>query len=413
MRRALLAILPALAASTLAPAAGAQPAAPAPATAAPAGAGAAPAPLVWTLSLSMREAYESNVLYGYYLGAGQSTGDFLTRASATLGRTFPSPRSRFAISLTGGGSVYRQVTELNSMTWGARVGAGHDFGRRLSGDAQVSSELGYVRDFVRLDPTTTLAPYTLTRYDSGTATLRFLATRATALHLDARGERYAFPNQTAALTDGKSFVVSGGLDHTFAAGSRLSGIAEYERTAYGPKFEVERLLGRWKQTVFRDWAAEFGAGVAAYRQIATVPLIVPPGMEDPTQTRFGPVLRATIDGARGRHSLKLSASRDVGQTYGFGTVGSMTDVAFAYGLAFSHVAFVANAAANRSSDVPVGVQPDGFKLGAGLRWEAVRRLQFVLDSYWWDRRGGTPITGTKPWSGWSVALSINYDLSWR
>jgi hypothetical protein len=388
---------------------GAQPAGPPPDAGLPTGGGRDA--FVWNLSLGVQEAYESNVLYGYLAGPGQTTGDYLTRFNATLGRSFPAKRGRLALGFQGGAAVYQQVADLNQFTWGVRAAGGYDFTRRFSADVAASSALGYIRDFIRTDPSSGLAPYTPTRFDNGSATIRVLAAQKTTIRFDARGERYVFQS-TRALTNGKGFVASAAVEQALSAGSRLSGVGEFERTSYGPTFEVERVLTRWSRSLGPYWAAQFEAGIARYHAVAIDPTIVLPGWTDPTQPRFGPALQVKLSGHQRRHSLTVSGGRNVGQTYGFGTVGTITYVNVAYGYGpFHGVTLVANAEGSRASETPVGVPPDGFNVGAGVHWQVVRHLGLVLDASQWGRTGGTALTPEAPWNGWTVSLSATYGVA--
>jgi hypothetical protein len=371
-------------------------------------------PLVWTLSFSAQEAYESNVLSGYFLAPGETAGDFLTRLGAKLSRRFPAKRARFGLTLDGGGSIYREVTDLNRFTWAASADGGYDLSRRLAVDVQASSSLGYVRDFIRLDVDSTLAPYTLTRYDDGRATVRIYAARDTVVRLEARGYRYDFQGDTL-LTNGKTFVAGARVSHSFSSGTLLGGTAEYERTSSGPTYEVERAFLTFRKRVARGWEARLEAGAARHRQLPTVPpIVLLPGVEDPTEARISPVGSGVLDGSYDRHSLRAAASRSVSQTYGFGSVGKVDTVSLAYGFGPIHrVTFVLTAEGARVYQVPVGFPPDNLNLGGGLRWQAAKRLTFVLDGYRWSRHGGAIVDSPARWNGYAVSLSLAYDFAWR
>jgi hypothetical protein len=377
--------------------------------------GVEPLPLVWTLSLGVGETYESNALSGYVVAPDASLGDFVTQFQATLARQFPRKRSRLGLSAQGGGSVYRENSNLTRFTYALTGIGGYDITRRLSVDATLASTLGYVRDLAGFDPSlTTLAPYTLTNHQSGLLNVNYKLVPDTSIELVVRGERYAFDDDTS-LTDGKSIVAVASLLHSVTAGSTVAASAEYERTSFGPTFEVQRLLGRWEKDIAKGWRGKFDAGLARYRALEAIdPSVLPPGEEDPSIPRTSPTFHVALDGSHKRHAVQLSASRTVGQAFGYGTVSP----AYGGGLAYTYgpihrFTFVASAGIDRTSRVPVGLPPNGYSFGARLEWLATERLGIVVGSNRWLRGGGEQVVENSPWNGYSVSLALAYSFAWR
>ena len=347
----------------------------------------------WTLSLNLQQAYETNAQYI----AGDQGGSFVTRLNAGLGRRFPGKRRQFAIGLDGGVSFYGSSAEGSQLTWGVAAQGTLRPSRKTTVAFGLRSSEGYWRD--NPDALGELPPYTRTRSDGATASVRYRLDPSLEGHLEVRGDRYGFPSND--FEDGWSVLGRGALSRALGQSARAGLAAEWERTStYGQELR-HRAVARERPGASRARrAAPADGGLASYRSAD----LAGPAEVTPTVT-LGAVTRV------GRHTFSTQVGRRVGQQYGLGSVGVSRFLSIAYDYSVSRrfrVAAGASVDQFISGSYPGAAPPDTQSVGAGVSYRVTRRLAARLDYAFWrsESLGGRSENHT-------VTAGVSRAFSWR
>lgn len=346
----------------------------------------------WTLSLNLQGAYETNAQYR----AGDQGGSFVTRFNAGLGRRFPGKRRQFAISLDGGVSFYGSPDEDSQMNWGVAAQGTLRPSRKTTVAFGLRSSEGYWRD--NPDALGELPPYTRTRSDGATASVRYRLDPSLEGHLEVQGDRYAFPSND--FEDGWSVLGRGALSRALGQSARAGLAAEWERTStYGQDYDIVRLLADGQGRLGRVVLLVEG-GLASYRYAD----LAGPAEVTPTVT-LGAVNRV------GRHTLSAQVGRRVGQQYGLGSVGVSRFLSIAYGYSLSRrVRVTAGGSVDQfiSGSYAGATPPDTQSVGAGASYRVTRQLAARLDYAFWRNQG---LGGSSEYH--TVTAGVSRAFSWR
>lgn len=264
---------------------------------------AATAPPGWRLSLDAEEAWESNVRFSNPEGAG----DTVSRLGARLDRTWSGHRGRFALAAGGRGSLYREVSDLNRVTYTADAGGEYLLSPRAVLRGSDSFLTSYASEIGALTGTGLLLPTVLSRVNDARGSFSYAASRRTTASLEVRDERVSFDDPS--LVGGSTLGGAATLSRVLTRADTLDATVQYSLST------VEARRSR-TQTGYAAWSHEFGAGVRGRGRFGAS-RFQPLGVRAYRTTLVG---GGDVEARWGRNTIEGRYDRFVDLAYGLGRV---------------------------------------------------------------------------------------------
>jgi hypothetical protein len=269
-------------------------------------------PREWTFSLEGDHGRDSNLRFQ----TPDDSGDVVTHLSGRLVGALQGQRGRFALSVGGGATEFRQMTRFNTFTYELGLEAKRELTLRWTAHlfGQARSVLSSLA--VPSEVSQPLLPLSLSRSQTaGAGTAYRFSTRTTGT-VEASYTRVTFDSPL--LIGGWTTGGNASLDHLYSPGQSVGAVYGFEENStFGVRVGVHTLFGRWQPT----------AGFLGARFLAGAMRIDP---LDGIPARVKPAGSAALFSRLAAGVLALQYRRSAEQAFGLGRMLLSDHVSMAY-----------------------------------------------------------------------------------
>lgn len=345
--------------------------------------------------MEANEGWDSNVRF---LAPGGS-GDLVTRLDARLDRAWSGRRGRFALSGAGQGFLYRRVSDLNRVAYGADADGSFLLSPRAAVRLSDSFRTTYASELASLTQAGLLLPTVVSRANTARGGFSYGVSRRTTASLDLQHETVSFDSPS--LIPGSRIMALAAVSHDLTRTDTV-----------GAGYQIQRMMVRGRhsnaQTLDARWSRALGTGVRTRLRAGATRFGLLAGPSSPRTTFVG---GASLDARRGRHAVDAQYDRFVDLAYGLGRIriNELLSARYAVSLT-SELSFDVRALRGEGRDP----EDPSFSLRtrdveAGLRY-AISRDLTLAGIYSRRRLSQSPFA---PISSQGGALLLSYRQAWR
>jgi hypothetical protein len=347
----------------------------------------------WTFSLWGQQLWESNVRFL----TPNDSGDLVSRAGGTLGRTWQGERGRVTFAASGDASRFQDQVDLNRVSYRVSGDASRRLTRRLTGQLAYAVTSAQTRELtVNGAATGVLLPFVWSRIQSANGAAAYRVSPTLEVRSESRYDQVHF--DSPGLEDGWSAAERLSLSRRTERHGTFAASVEYARdNSQGRHGDVQTLATTWTNTLARRVDLRVAAGAVRVRQLGST------SAGATTEPVGGLELRRL-----GEHdALSLRVERGASQAFGFGRVLVNDQLGATYGRELTSLLSVALRGTYVHNTDPGGafdITSQHYEME--LRYLLTRNLTFVGGPFVRRQDQGTPISGR----GMSVMLTYERDF---